>query len=204
MAESVKVGKRFKGFSRYLLIILVISATVPISADTTFITDAAAFSQENQQSVTKEAEKEELPEELPNPRLVIRLDKGGEIIMELLPEEAPLAVERILMLVKEKYYNGMRFHRVESWLIQTGKGFQDYPPVEGEMFFQDLKHCKGSVGMARLVDDYDSATTQFYIIKEPKSVLNGEYTIFAKVVEGMDHVMKVKKGDKIDKIELLE
>jgi peptidyl-prolyl cis-trans isomerase B (cyclophilin B) len=72
------------------------------------------------------------------------------------------------------------------------------------MFFQDLKHDKGMVGMARLVDDYDSATTQFYIVKECKAVLNGEYTIFACVVEGMDLVTKVKKGTKIKEIRFVE
>jgi cyclophilin family peptidyl-prolyl cis-trans isomerase len=136
--------------------------------------------------------------------VIIVLDKGGEIVMELLPEAAPIAVERFTLLVNEGFYDGLKFHRVESWLIQTGKKDTELPTIEGEMFFQDLKHDKGKVGMARLVDDYDSASTQFYILKECKNALNGEYTIFACVVEGMDVVMNVKKGAKIKEVKFIE
>jgi cyclophilin family peptidyl-prolyl cis-trans isomerase len=72
------------------------------------------------------------------------------------------------------------------------------------MFFQKLRHDKGMVGMARLVDDYDSATTQFYIMKECKAILNGEYTIFACVCSGMENVEKIKKGWKIKEIRFVE
>ena len=134
----------------------------------------------------------------PRPRIVVALEKGGEIVIELFPDEAPIAVERITSLVREKFYDGMKFHRVESYLVQTGKKDSDLPPVEGEMFGQSLHHEIGMVGMARLPDDYDSATTQFYIMKERRPRLNGEYTIFGMIVEGMERVMKIKKGWKIE------
>ena len=113
-------------------------------------------------------------------------------------------VERVLELVKKGFYDGLRFHRVEDYLIQTGRGDIEIEPIEGEMFGQDLKHEVGMVGMARLPDDYDSATTQFYICKKRLPRLNGEYTLIGKVVEGMELVFKIKKGDKIKSIDIVE
>jgi len=139
-----------------------------------------------------------------NPRICINLRKGGKIIIELYPDQAPKAVERILALVKKGFYNGLRFHRVEPYLVQTGKKDIEIEPLIGEMFGEDLKHEVGMVGMARLPDDYDSATTQFYICKKRLPRLNGEYTLFGKVVEGMDLVMKLKKGDKIGTVEIVK
>jgi cyclophilin family peptidyl-prolyl cis-trans isomerase len=139
-----------------------------------------------------------------NPVMRIILDKEGEILIELLPGVAPIAVERILTLVRDGFYDGLRFHRVEPYLIQTGKWESELPPIEGEMFFQKVSHDVGCVGMARYPDDYDSATTQFYIMKKHRPRLNGEYTVIGKVLKGMDCVMKVKKGCKIDRVVLLE
>lgn len=135
-----------------------------------------------------------------NPEIRITLEKGGEIIIELLPDMAPRAVERILTLVREGFYNDLRFHRVESYLVQTGKKESELSPIEGEMFGQNCPHKIGMVGMARLPDDYDSATTQFYIMKKSYPRFNGEYTLFGCVIEGMDHVHRIKKGWKIKEI----
>jgi cyclophilin family peptidyl-prolyl cis-trans isomerase len=186
------------------LIVLMIAATVPVTAADTdaVLAESAPRQQEEAETAGKPAE--EKPEVADAPRVEIVLDKGGTILMELLPKEAPLAVERFTLLVNDGFYDGLKFHRVESWIVQTGKKDTDLEPIEGEMWFQDLKHDKGMVGMARLVDDYDSATTQFYILKECKAVLNGEYTLFARVVEGMDVVMGVKKGAKIEQIRFVE
>jgi cyclophilin family peptidyl-prolyl cis-trans isomerase len=139
-----------------------------------------------------------------NPMIRIVLEKGGEIVIETFPDEAPIAVERILDLARDGFYDGLKFHRVESYLVQTGRKETDLPCIEGEMFYQKIYHDPGSVGMARFPDDYDSASTQFYIMKEHRPLLNGEYTLFGRVVRGMDLVMKIKKGWKISKIELLD
>ena len=72
------------------------------------------------------------------------------------------------------------------------------------MFAQSLNHEEGMVGLARLPSDYDSGTTQFYICKKRLVRLNGEYTLFGSVVAGMDHVQKIKKGAKIERIALVE
>ncbi len=139
-----------------------------------------------------------------NPEIRITLEKGGEIVIELLPDMAPRAVERILALVREGFYNDLRFHRVEPYLVQTGKKESELPPIEGEMFGQNCPHKIGMVGMARLPDDYDSATTQFYIMKKSHPRFNGEYTIFGCVIEGMDRVQQIKKGWKIEEITIRE
>ncbi|MBN1884460.1 MAG: peptidylprolyl isomerase [Candidatus Krumholzibacteriota bacterium] len=139
-----------------------------------------------------------------HPRIAIELESGGRIVVELLPEEAPCTCERILALVREGFYDGCSFHRVESYLVQAGKKECELPPIEGEMFGQTVWHDPGAVGIARLPDDYDSAIAQFYIMKEKRSTFNGEYTLFGHVVEGMDAVTEIEKGAKIEHVSLLE
>jgi cyclophilin family peptidyl-prolyl cis-trans isomerase len=137
------------------------------------------------------------------PRMVIRTEKYGDIVVELYPKEAPKAVERIMSLVRSGFYNGLWFHRVESYVIQTGAIDSELPKIEGEMFSQKLTHEEGMVGMARLPDDYDSAKTQFYICKLHLPLMNNEYTLFGKVIQGIDIVKKIKKGDKIKTVTIV-
>ncbi len=137
------------------------------------------------------------------PRVAIILDEDARIVIETLPQDAPKAVERFLELVEDGFYNGIRFHRVEEFLVQAGKKDHEYPGIEGEMFDQKLTHEPGMVGMARLPDDYDSGTTQFYIVKEHKPNFNGEYTLFGRVVEGMELVGSIEKNDKIKRMEIV-
>jgi cyclophilin family peptidyl-prolyl cis-trans isomerase len=137
------------------------------------------------------------------PHMVITTEKYGDIVIELYPDQAPKAVERITTLVESGFYNGLWFHRVEPYVIQTGAVESDLPKIEGEMFSQKLTHEEGMVGMARLPDDYDSAKTQFYICKKHLPLMNNEYTLFGKVIEGMDIVKKIKKGDKIKTITIV-
>jgi cyclophilin family peptidyl-prolyl cis-trans isomerase len=137
------------------------------------------------------------------PRMVIATEKYGNIVIELYPKEAPKAVERIVSLVRSGFYNGLWFHRVESYVIQTGSVESELPRIEGEMFSQKLTHEEGMVGMARLSDDYDSAKTQFYICKQHLPLMNNEYTLFGKVIQGIEIVKKIKKGDKIKTITIV-
>ena len=140
----------------------------------------------------------------PLPRIAVTTEKYGDIVIELYPKEAPKAVERIVSLVRSRFYNGLTFHRVESYVIQTGALESDLPPIEGEMFSQKLTHEVGMVGMARLPDDYDAAKTQFYICKQHLPLMNNEYTLFGKVIEGLDIVYRIKRGDKIKEIKVVE
>jgi cyclophilin family peptidyl-prolyl cis-trans isomerase len=137
------------------------------------------------------------------PRMVITTEKYGDIVVELYPKAAPKAVERMMTLVRSGFYNGLWFHRVETYVIQTGAIDSDLPKIEGEMFSQKLTHEEGMVGMARLPDDYDSARTQFYICKKHLPLMNNEYTLFGKVIQGIDIVHKIKKGDKIKTIAIV-
>ena len=136
--------------------------------------------------------------------LCIKLERGGTVIIELYPEMAPNTVARIMKLAGEGFYDGLKFHRVESFLVQTGKGKYDLPPLEGEMFGQRIRHEEGLVGMARLPNGYDTATTQFYIMKERRPKLNGEYTLFGRVQSGMEHIHSIKKGNKIERLTIIE
>ena len=204
MVSSGKTRRRRPGVPLAALIVLMIATTVPVTAADTSAVLAESVPPQQQEAPAAGKAAEEEPQASDVRSVVIVLDKGGEIVMELMPKEAPLTVERFTLLMNDGFYNGLKFHRVESWIIQTGRKDTKLEPIEGEMFFQDLKHDKGMVGMARLADDYDSATTQFYILKECKAVLNGEYTIFARVVKGMDVVMNVKKGAKIKEIRFVE
>jgi len=157
--------------------------------------DSSSAASEDSSGVSKEEGRAE------KDLVVINLEGGGRIIMELLQEDAPLTIERFTELVNKDFYDGLEFHRVESYLVQTGDREHQYSPVTGEMFSQYLRHEEGMVGMARRPDDYDSATTQFYICKKELSSLNGEYTLFARVIEGMDLVHEIEEGDRIESVE---
>lgn len=178
-------------------LVLALAASValaaPHAADTAKAGAAAAAAKEQAP-----------PASVPLPRMSIKLDRGGEIVIELYPEAAPKAVERITSLVKSRFYDGLRFHRVESYVVQTGAKDTELPPVEGEMFGGKLTHEEGMVGMARFPDDYDSARTQFYICKKHLPLMNGEYTLFGKVVSGLEVVHAIKKGEKIKSVTMLE
>lgn len=190
------VSPPFLGIACMLLVPVTLIAAVPYAPPDSAITDSLTAGK------TQPAVK---PESVPSiPAMHITMEDGRRIVIEFLSEQAPLAAARIRMLVEDGFYNGLPFHRVESYLIQTGKRDHELASVEGEMFEQKLRHEKGMVGMARLPGEYDSATTQFYICKKELIKLNGEYTLFGKVIEGMNVVDSIKKGDKIERIVMVE
>lgn len=130
--------------------------------------------------------------------LVIEVD-GGPIYVELLPEVAPEHVTRIQTLAREGFYDGVVFHRViDGFMAQTGDptgtgtGGSDYPDLPAE--FSQIAYERGVVGMAR-TNDPNSANSQFFIMFGPAPSLNGQYTVFGRVVAGMDVVDSIEKGD---------
>ena len=133
-----------------------------------------------------------------SPHLILTL-KDGDVDIQLLPDVAPKHVERIVTLTNEGFYNGLTFHRViDGFMAQTGDpkgdgtGNSSLPDVKGE--FSNEPFVRGTVGMAR-ADDPDSANSQFFIMFGNGDFLNGKYAVFGKVVDGMQFVDNIKKGD---------
>lgn len=124
----------------------------------------------------------------------------GNIVFKLYPQKAPNTSRRIVKLTNEGFYDGLSFHRVEpQFVIQTGDPTGTGTGGSGKNLkaeFNDLQHIKGSVAMARS-NDPDSADSQFYIALGTFPHLDGKYTVFGQVVEGMEILDQIKQGDKI-------
>ena len=142
--------------------------------------------------------------------MILKL-KDGDVKIELFSEQAPKHVERIKKLANDGLYDNVVFHRViDGFMAQTGDvkfgnssskdfdlrkagmGGSDLPDLKSE--FNDLPHEKGTLSMARSSDP-NSANSQFFICFEPAPFLDRNYTVFGKVIEGMEHVDKIKRGD---------
>ncbi len=145
----------------------------------------------------------------PGPNLVIEVagEANGRIVIDLLPDVAPLHVAQITALAKAGAYDDVAFHRViagfvaqtgdmefgkaSDYSLSAGRGGSDFPDIPAE--FSDVPFDRGIVGMARSAHP-DSANSQFFITLEPALFLNNEYTVFGRVIEGMDVVDMIKKG----------
>ncbi|WP_415321728.1 peptidylprolyl isomerase [Candidatus Pelagibacter sp. Uisw_092] len=142
--------------------------------------------------------------------MILKL-KDGDIKIELFEDVAPNHVKRIKQLAKDGKYDGVVFHRViDGFMAQTGDvqfgnssndqfdlkragmGGSDLPDLKEE--FSNLPHERGTLSMARSQDP-NSANSQFFICFKESSFLNNQYTVFGKVIEGMELVDKIKKGD---------
>lgn len=123
----------------------------------------------------------------------------GRVVIELRPDLAPKHVEQIKALTREGFYDGIVFHRViDGFMAQTGDptgtgtGGSDRPDIPAE--FSDANFERGTVGMAR-TQNPNSANSQFFINFEKTPFLDGQYTIWGQVIEGMDHVDQIAKGE---------
>ena len=123
--------------------------------------------------------------------------KDGKVVIEMKPDQAPEHVKRIKELVSEKFYDGLKFHRViDGFMAQTGDPGGDGTGGSGQNIpaeFNSLPHIRGTVSMAR-AQDPDSADSQFFICFQESSSLNGKYTACGQVIEGMEFVDKIKRG----------
>src|ERR1700730_2235325 len=137
----------------------------------------------------------------------ITMEKGGVIKIEFFPEDAPKTVASFVTLAKKGFYGGLTFHRVEpGFVIQGGDPKGDGtggPGYKIKAEFNKNQHVRGAVAMARS-NDPDSAGSQFYIVLAPAHFLDGKYTVFGKVVSGMNIVDNVKKGDKMKTVKIVE
>ena len=160
-------------------------------------------------------------------RDIINLElKGGIVVIEMRSDLAPKHVAQIKKLIKENKYNGVVFHRViEGFMAQTGDvefgnslnesfnlsragtGGSSLPDIEAE--FSNAKHTRGAVSMAR-AQNPNSANSQFFICFKDAPWLDGQYSIWGYVIEGMEYVDKIQLGeppsdpDKIIKMEIVK
>ncbi|MEJ8573281.1 peptidylprolyl isomerase [Microbaculum marinum] len=135
----------------------------------------------------------------PENTILLQLE-DGTVTIRLRPDLAPEHVERIKTLTREGFYDGVVFHRViDGFMAQTGdptgtgSGGSQNPDLKAE--FTKTPFERGVLGMAR-TQDPDSANSQFFIMLAPAPHLNGQYTVFGEVVDGMEYVDAIKKGSK--------
>lgn len=131
--------------------------------------------------------------------LYLDLSSGGRVAIRLMPQWAPNHVERLKYLIEQGFYNGLLFHRViDGFMAQTGdpagtgEGGSQLPDLEAE--FNSVPHLRGMLSMAR-TDDPNSANSQFFIIFYPRFSLDRKYTVFGRVIRGMDVVDAIQRGE---------
>jgi peptidylprolyl isomerase len=129
-------------------------------------------------------------------RLYLELD-GGRVVIHLRPDLAPGHVARIKELVREKFYDGIAFHRViEGFMAQTGCPLGTGTGGSGHKLraeFNAERHVRGTCSMAR-AQDPNSADSQFFIVYQPTPHLDGQYTVWGQVIAGMELIDAIKKG----------
>ena len=132
-------------------------------------------------------------------RLILETTKGT-VLIELRPDLAPVHVARIKELVRKGFYDGIVFHRViDGFMAQTGCPQGTGTGGSGQKLkaeFSKEKHVRGTVSMARSQNP-DSGDSQFFICFEESPWLNGQYTVWGLVVEGMENVDKIKRGEPV-------
>ena len=136
----------------------------------------------------------------PQDTLVLETTKG-KVVIAMRPDLAPGHVDHIKKLVGEKFYDGIVFHRViDGFMAQTGcphgtgTGGSDYPDLKAE--FNAEPHVRGTVSMARAQNPH-SANSQFFICFDDARFLDKQYTVWGKVIEGMENVDKIKRGEPV-------
>ena len=141
---------------------------------------------------------------------IIMTLKDGEVVIALLNDVAPKHAERMKQLARDKAYDNVAFHRViEGFMAQTGDvananmekdynprragtGGSQYPDLPAE--FSKLPHDRGTLGAARSMNP-NSANSQFFINFKDNHFLNGQYTVYGRVISGMEHVDKIMRGE---------
>ena len=123
--------------------------------------------------------------------------KDGKVVIEMKPDHAPEHVKRIKELISEKFYDGLKFHRViDGFMAQTGDPRGDGTGGSGQNIpaeFNSLLHIRGTISMTR-AQDPNNADSQFFICFQKSSFLDGQYTAWGQVIEGMEFVDKIKRG----------
>jgi peptidyl-prolyl cis-trans isomerase B (cyclophilin B) len=195
--------------SRFLVALLGIATLVAVPA----------LAQDSRPRLPQTAQAPEKPPAakpaVKTPTAVITLEKGGEIVLEFWPQDAPKHVENFVKLANEKFYDGQRVHRVEpNFVVQFGDPQSKTLPMDHPKMgsggpgytikaeFNKRPFERGVLGMAR-TSEPDSAGSQIYIMLGPAPFLNGKYTAFGKVATGMGVVDQIKVGDRIKSVKII-
>ena len=135
----------------------------------------------------------------PANRLTMELSNGGTVVIQMRPDLAPQHVERVQTLVRQHFYDGLTFHRVvPGFMAQggdptgTGEGGSKLPDLKAE--FTAMPFLRGSIGAAR-TEQPDTANSQFFIMFVPNHALDGKYTVWGRVISGMDAVDRIAPGE---------
>ena len=164
--------------------------------------EAAARAEQNAKTLGQDPATKLPPATVPvDPQNVWDLDlsSGGRVRIQLRPDIAPNHVERIKQLTRQGFYNGLKFHRViPGFMAQggdpkgDGTGGSTLPDLPAE--FNPMPHLRGTVSMARAQDE-NSANSQFFIVLLPRMQLDKKYTVFGRVIEGMQYVDAITPGE---------
>ncbi len=141
--------------------------------------------------------------EIKDPENTLFLDlKDGRVVIQMFPEQAPAHIARIKELTREGYYDGKLWHRVmDGFMAQTGSpkgdgiGGSSKPDLKAE--FNQMSHVRGVASMAR-TSMPDTANAQFFIVTKSSPFLDGQYTAWGQVIDGMEYVDNIKKADPRD------
>jgi cyclophilin family peptidyl-prolyl cis-trans isomerase len=142
-----------------------------------------------------------VPKAEPENTLVMTLSTGGPIRIQLRPDKAPGHVARIKLLARSGFYDGIVFHRVMDSPISiaqagdpqgTGEGGSPLPDLKAE--FNDMPHLRGAISAARTAEP-DTANSQFFICFQPSMQLDNKYTVFGRVISGMQYVDAIERGE---------
>lgn len=145
--------------------------------------------------------------DLPTSNKVEIITSKGPVTVVLFPDVAPKHVEAFKALVQKGFYNGLKFHRVVPGFVAqtgdptgTGTGGPGYT-LKAE--FNDKPHKRGALGMARSASP-DSAGSQFYFVLQDAPHLDGNYTVFGEVTSGMENIDKIKVGDTMETLKIVD
>ena len=132
-------------------------------------------------------------------RLTLTLSTGGDVVIKLRPDLAPKHVERVTELASSGFYDNVAFHRViPGFMAQggdpTGTGMSGSPLPDLKAEFSDARHVRGAVSMARKPQP-DTANSQFFIVFDDATFLDGQYTVWGEVESGMEHVDALPTGE---------
>ena len=151
---------------------------------------------------------QKLTKKLPNPVATIEVQDYGTIKVELYPDQAPNTVTNFITLANRGFYNGLTFHRtIPGFMIQggdptgTGQGGSRMN-IKGEFSSNgvenNISHTRGVISMARNSYNYNSASSQFFIVHQDSTYLDGEYAAFGHVTKGMEVVDEIVKNTKVE------